>query len=202
MTQPYECEVRFGIESIEEFEAKLAHLGARVALPYEFTDHYYRPITGLWNPTEKNIRIRQWFEPYKDPVIYFVKLEVISIGALQFKRALCPEGKLPLFTGSMDACRTLLEDIGFEFWFALRKEKARLWEIPQHQFFTAVEYIQGLGWTAELEFEGQDPQKANSAIQHALNVLDIPRHLVTYRPLAAIYLEDGRKGRKNEPVPD
>ncbi len=206
MTQPYECEVRIRIESIEEFEAKLAHLGARVALPYEFTDHYYRPTTGRWNPVEKNIRIRQWFQPHKEPIIYFVKLEIVSIDGLQFKRALCPEGKLPLFTGTMDACRTLLEDLGFEFWFALRKEKARLWEIPQHRFFTAVEYIEGLGWTAELEFEGQDPQKANSAIQHALKVLDIPRHLVTYRPLAAIYLEDGQidqsAGIKNGSVPN
>jgi len=205
MTQPFECEVRIKIDSIEEYEAKLAHLGARIALPYEFTDHYYRPTTGQWNPAEKNIRIRQWVQPRKESIIYFVKLEIVSMDGLQFKRALYPEGKLPLFTGPLDACRTLLKDLGFEFWFALRKEKARLWEIPQHRFFTAVEYIEGLGWTAELEFEGQDPQKAKSAIQQALEVLDVPPHLVTYRPLAAIYLEDGRidrhTGMKNRPVP-
>jgi len=198
MTQPYECEVRIRIESIEEFEAKLARLGAKIALPYEFIDHYYRPTANQWNPAEKNVRIRQWFRPHKDSIIYFVRLEVISIDGLQFKRALYPEGKLPLFTGLLEACRTLLEDLGFEFWFALRKEKARLWEVPQYQFFTAVEYIEGLGWTAELEFEGQDLQKAKSAIQQALDVLDVPRHLVTYRPLAAIYIEDGLIAGKPE----
>ena len=43
MTQPYECEVRFKIENIDAFEATLAKLGAKIALPYEFTDHYYKP---------------------------------------------------------------------------------------------------------------------------------------------------------------
>ena len=55
MTQAYECEVRFGIDDIEDFQAKLHHLGAKIALPYEFTDHYYKPSVGYWDPVEKNI---------------------------------------------------------------------------------------------------------------------------------------------------
>ena len=42
MTQPYECEVRFGIEDIEDFQARLGRLGAKIAFPYVFTD--LRPI--------------------------------------------------------------------------------------------------------------------------------------------------------------
>jgi adenylate cyclase class IV len=193
MTQPYECEVRFGIDDIDDFEAKLRHLGARIALPYEFTDHYYKPPAERWDPIEKNIRIRQWIQPEKDSIVYFVKLEIISIDGLQFKRSLYPEGKLPLFTGSLDTCRNLLADLGFEFWFSLRKEKARLWEIPQHNFFTSVEYIEGLGWTAELEFEGDDPQKAGSAIQQALHVLKIPMQKVSHNPISAIYLKNSNQ---------
>jgi adenylate cyclase class IV len=200
MTQPYECEVRFEIDNIKNFQARLDHLGAKIAFPYEFTDHYYAPPAGHWNPAEKNIRIRQWIRPEKDSIIYFVKLEIISIDGLQFKRSLYPEGKLPLFTGQLDTCQALLDDLGFEFWFSLRKEKACLWEVPRHGFFTAVEYIEGLGWTAEIEFEGQDPQKAASSIQQALNVLKIPRQKVSHNPISAIYLQNRKRGRNADEV--
>ncbi|MFC1604081.1 CYTH domain-containing protein [Planctomycetota bacterium] len=190
MTQPFECEVRFGIEDIEDFQARLGRLGAKIAFPYEFTDHYYRPPAGNWDPVEKNIRIRQWIQPQKESTIYLVKLEIISIEGLQFKRSLYPEGKLPLYTGPLDTCRALLDDLGFEFWFSLRKEKACLWEVPQHSFMTAVEYIEGIGWTAELEFEGNDPQKAASAISQALKALKIPRKKVTHNPISAIYRQN------------
>jgi adenylate cyclase class IV len=196
MTQSYECEVRFGIDDIEGFQARLCELGAKIAFPYEFIDHYYKPSAGFWDPVEKNIRIRQWIQPEKESTICFVKLQIMSIGDLQFKRSLYPEGKLPLFTGPLDTCRTLLEDLGFEFWFSLRKEKARLWEVSRHGFFTAVEYIEGLGWTAELEFEGQEPAKAASAIRQALDALKIPRQKVTHNPISAIYLQN-RKYDKN-----
>jgi adenylate cyclase class IV len=195
MTQPYECEVRFGIDDIKDFQARLEHLGAKIAFPYEFTDHYYKPPAGHWDPTNKNIRIRQWIQPEKNSIIYFVKLEIISIDGLQFKRSLYPEGKLPLFTGTLDSCRKLLDDLGFEFWFSLRKEKACLWEVPRHDFFTAVEYIEGLGWTAELEFEGQDPQKAASSIRQALNALKIPRQKITHNPISAIYLQNSKRDK-------
>jgi adenylate cyclase class IV len=196
MTQPYECEVRFCIDDIEEFQTKLRYLGGKIAFPYEFTDHYYKPPAEYWNPIKKNIRIRQWTKPQKESTVYFVKLEIISIEELQFKRSLYPEGKLSLFTGTIETCRMLLDDLSFEFWFSLRKEKARLWEIPRHGFFTAVEYIEGLGWTAELEFEGQDPHKAASSIRQALDALKIPRQKVTHNPISAIYLRN-KKCSKN-----
>jgi hypothetical protein len=201
MTQPYECEVRFEIDDIKDFEARLGQLGATIAFPYEFTDHYYKPPAGNWDPVEKNIRIRQWFKPQKESIIYIVKLEIISIDGLQFKRSLYPEGKLPLFTGSLDTCRKLLDDLGFEFWFSLRKENACLWEVPQHaaravpcgSFFTAVEYIEGIGWTAE--FEGSDPQKACSAIRQALKLLKIPMQKVTHNPISSVYLQNRERSR-------
>jgi adenylate cyclase class IV len=196
MTQPYECEVRFGIDNIEDFQARLHNLGAKIAIPYEFIDHYYKPPAGHWDPIEKNVRIRQWIQPQKESTVYFVKLEIVTIEELQFKRSLYPEGKLPLFTGTIETCRMLLDDLGFEFWFSLRKEKACLWEVPQHDFFTAVEHIEGLGWTAELEFEGQDPHKAASAIRQALDVLKIPPQKVTHNPISAIYLPN-KKCSKN-----
>jgi adenylate cyclase class IV len=189
MTQPYECEVRFKIENINAFEATLARLDAKIVLPYEFTDHYYKPAGKPWDPIEKTLRIREWVEPKRPTAIYFVKLEIITMQGLSFKRSLYPEGKQSLFSGPVYLCRMLLEDLGFESWFALRKEKARLWEIPDHHFFTAVEYIRDIGWTAELEFEGKDPQKVAPAIQRALELLQVPQHLVTHKPISSIYLE-------------
>ncbi len=128
MTQPFGCEVRFGIEDIDDFEAKLGWLEARVVLDYEFTDHYYKPAGSDWDPVKKNLRIRERIRPQKDPIIYFVKLEVVSAEGLRFKRALLAEGKLALFTGSLERCRALLAELGFETWFSVRKQKARLWE--------------------------------------------------------------------------
>jgi hypothetical protein len=103
-------------------------------------------------------------------------------------------------------CRTFRElpnDLGFEFWFSLRKEKACLWEVPRYaaravpcgSFFTAVEYIEGLGWTAELEFEGQDLQKAASSIRQALDALKISWQKVTHNPISAIYLQNRKRCR-------
>ena len=189
MAHTFECEVRFKIEDIRDFEARLNQLGGSIAYAYEFVDYYYKPIGKSWNPVEKNLRIRGWINPKHRTTVYFDKLQIISINGLQFKRSMYSEGKLPLFSNELDVCKSLLEDIGFEFWFSIRKEKACLWEIPKHNFCTAIEYIDGLEWIGELEFEGTEPEKARLAIDNALKVLDIPKHLVTYKPISAIYLE-------------
>ena len=189
MAHSFECEVRFRIEGIRDFEARLNQLGGNIAYAYEFIDYYYKPIVRLWNPVEKNLRIRDWINPQTETIIYFDKLQIMSIDGLRFKRSMYPEGKLPLFRNKLSFCKTLLEDMGFELWFSIKKEKARLWEIPKHNFFTAIEYIEGIEWVGELEFEGREPEKAKLAIENALNVLSIPQKLVTYKPISAIYME-------------
>ena len=192
MAQAFECEVRFKIENICDLEARLNQLGGSIAYDYEFVDYYYKPLGKQWNPIEKNLRIRDWINPQKEATIYFDKLQIMSINGLQFKRSMHLEGKLPLFKNKLTICKTLLEDIGFEFWFSIHKEKARLWKIPQHNFYVAIEYIKGLEWIGELEFEGNEPEKAKLDIENALNTLSIPQRLVTYKPISAIYLESKR----------
>jgi len=189
MAHTFECEVRFRIENIRDFEARLNLLGGSIAYDYEFIDYYYKPVGEQWNPVEKNLRIRDWINPQHQTTVYFDKLKIMSIDGLQFKRSMYSEGKLPIFRSELTVCKSLLEDIGFEFWFSIRKEKARLWEIKKHNFCTAVEYIEGLEWIGELEFEGTEPEKARLAIENALKVLSIPKKLVTYKPISAIYLE-------------
>jgi hypothetical protein len=51
----------------------------------------------------------------------------------------------------------------------------------------------GIGWSAELEFEGQDRGKAKAAIQRALEVLDVPQEMVTHKPVSALH-RDSRAG--------
>ena len=143
MANKFECEVRFRIENIRDFEARLNQLGGNIAYHYEFIDYYYKPVGKQWNPVKKNLRIRDWIKPQKETIIYFDKLEIMSIGDLQFKRSMYPEGKLLLFRNKLSFCKTLLEDMGFELWFSIKKEKARFWEISKHNFFTARIYT---GW--------------------------------------------------------
>ncbi|NQU07334.1 MAG: CYTH domain-containing protein, partial [Candidatus Abyssubacteria bacterium] len=155
----FECEVRFTIEDIAAFKQRLEELGAELLFPYEFTDHYFRPRGGEWDLSEKNLRIRHWATPPEPTTVFFVKTEIVTIGDLQFKRALYPQGKVPLFSGSPEECRSLLDDLGFEPWFDVAKKDAAIWEVAKHGFKTVAEFIEGLGWTGELEFEGEDPQQ-------------------------------------------
>lgn len=189
MASLFECEVRFIIKDIKAFEKRLDELSARLIYPYEFTDYYFRPRKEKWDPLEKNLRIREWKTPENPTTIYFVKNEIVSIDGFQFKRALYPQGKLALFSGDLNTCKSLLNDLGFELWFIIKKERARFWEIPKHGFKTVAEYISGLGWSGELEFEGEDPNKAKAEIEKALNVLKIPKSLVSFKPISVIYAE-------------
>jgi adenylate cyclase class IV len=189
MAAKFECEVRFEIGDIEEFKKRLAELGAVLKSPYEFNDYYYLPAGEKWNALEKNLRIREWIMPQNLTTIYFTKNEIVSIGEIQFKRALYPQGKVPLWSGDVEICKMLLADLGFVFWFLLKKERASHWELPRYGFETVVEYIAGLGWSGELEFEGEDPKKAKEDIERALKILEISKNQVSFKPISVIVAE-------------
>lgn len=189
MASKFECEVRFEIEDIEEFKKRLAELGAVLKYPYEFNDYYYVPAKEKWDPLEKTLRIREWLTPRNPTTIYFTKNEIVSIDDIRFKRALYPQGKVPFFSGGVEMCKALLADLGFVPWFTIKKERANHWELPRHSFETVAEYIDGLGWSGELEFEGEDPEKAKRGIENALEILLIPRDAVSFKPISVIVAE-------------
>jgi len=189
MAHPFECEVRYSIPNIQDFEKKLENLGGRVIYPYEFTDFYYRPAAGNWDPTHKNLRIREWKQPANPTTIYFTANEVVSTGEMQFKRAIYKEGKVPLYTGDLETCMFLLSDLGFVQWLTVEKKNAKLWELPQQGFNTAIEYIDVLGWVGELEFEGTNVEEAEQQLHRSLKTLAIPNQSVTYKPISAIVAE-------------
>lgn len=189
MASLFECEVRFRIADIDSFRRHLEEQGGTILFPYEFTDHYFKPIGKTWRLSERNLRIREWNYPAEPTTIFFVKTEIVTIGNLQFKRALYPEGKVPLYSGNVDACRALLGDLGFEPWFDVAKKDSALWEMARHGFKIPLEFIEGLGWTGELEFEGDDPQAAKENIERALRVMEVPIEVVTFKPISEIFAE-------------
>ena len=75
MASKYECEVRFLIKDIDKFRKRIHELEGTVRFPYEFTDYYYMPKHGKWDPVLKNIRIRVWNYPEKPTVIHVDKNE-------------------------------------------------------------------------------------------------------------------------------
>lgn len=189
MASLFECEVRFSIEDIAAFETRLTELEVQLGYYYEFQDHYFRPLNDTWNPVEKNLRIREWAFPEHPTTIYFVRNEILTIDGLQFKRALYHHGKVPLLSDDPDVCTALLKDLGFEPWFVLKKQKATFWEIPQYGFNTVTEYIDGVGWSGELEFEGNDPGNARVRFENALKLLQIPIKHVSFKPISVIFAE-------------
>ncbi len=189
MASLFECEVRFTIEDIDAFRPRLAELHATLGYQYEFQDHYFRPVNDTWNPVEKNLRIREWTFPTHPTTIYFVKNEILTIDELQFKRAVYHHGKVPLLSDEPDICADLLKDLGFEPWFVLKKQHASFWEVSKYGFNTVTEYIDGIGWSGELEFEGDDPNEARVQFERALNLLRIPLEQVSFKPISAIFAE-------------
>jgi hypothetical protein len=73
---------------------------------------------------------------------------------------------------------------------AVQQQKARGIKIPGHDFFPAAEYIEALGLTAELEFEGQPPRKPPGPSGEPLNDSKSPRTSSPTKYLPAIYLEN------------
>ena len=186
MDSPYECEVRYFIDDIESYQRRLDALGVETLYSYEFTDYYYHPLHEKWNPVEKNLRIRHWLKPSNPTAVLFCKNEVFSDKGLRFKRAVYKQGKIPLFTGDMDECKTLLSDLGFQPWIAVAKKEAKLLEIPSYGTRTAVEFIDGLGWIGELEVEGSSIGDAARLLRTSLGVLEIDLDSVDFRPISAI----------------
>ena len=189
MASLFECEIRYKIENIDVFNARMEELGATIDHHYEFHDQYFVPVHEQWNPVEKNLRIREWTFPERPTTIYFVKNEVVTIDGLQFKRALYHHGKVPLLNDDPAVCADVLKDLGFTPWFVIKKERATIWDASAHGFKTVTEYIDGLGWSGELEFEGDDPQHARAQFEHALTLLNLPREHVTFKPISVIFAE-------------
>ena len=174
MASKFECEIRFNVEDIHEFENKLNDLEAKVLFEYEFTDYYYKPKSEEWNPINKNIRIRHWHFPSRGAIIYFVKNEIIEEQGMKFKRSLLEEGKLQLFTGSLEKCKEILNDLEFIPWKTIEKKNCKIWNF--NDIKPIVEFIPGYGWSCEIEVEGGEVKEAANKLKKALEILGVKEY--------------------------
>ncbi|MBN1502212.1 hypothetical protein JW930_01600 [Candidatus Woesearchaeota archaeon] len=186
MASRYECEVRFFIKDIEKFRDRIKELGGIVKFPYEFTDYYYLHRNEKWNPILKNIRIREWSYPRKPTCIYLTKNEIKETKGIKFKKSLYKEGKLPLFSANIKECKEVLHDLGFLPWITVIKKECKLYEVPK-KFITIEEYIPELGWTGELEIEGDNITSASEYIRKSLDLLKIKEY--TYKSISSLVAE-------------
>ncbi len=194
MTAPYECEVRFLIDDIDAFRRRLTSVGGRARFEYAFTDHYYRPPGGIWDPRERALRIREHHRPAQPAEVLLTWTDLVHVGGLSFKRSRFPEGKVRLYAGALADCRAVAGGLGYEPWLIVRKAAGLFYEIPQLGELVA-EQVDGIGWMCEVEVEGEDSAAAAAAIRRKLDALGVPPKAVLPEPLAALVAARARLPR-------
>ena len=196
MTAPFECEVRFLIDDVEAFRGRIATLGGRVRFEYAFTDHYYRPVGGAWDPRTRALRVREHHRPQQSGEVLLTWIDLVQVSGLSFKRSRFATGKVRLYTGTADECRAVADGLGYEPWLVVRKKAGLFYEIPEVGELVA-EQVDGIGWMCELEVEGQNPRAAAEAILRKLEALGVSADAVIPEPLAALVAAHLRpEGRK------
>jgi len=188
VTAAFECEVRFFIPDITAFQARLAALGAHGMERYAFTDHYFHPREGAWNPRTHALRVREWREPARSSELLLTHIEAVSVDGLACKRSLLPQGKLRLHEGSIDECAGVCRALGFVPWLDVVKTDCAICDLPR--LGKAIyEHVDGLGWTSEIEVDGTDAAAAIAHIGVKLAALGVPVGAVTDTPMAVLVAE-------------
>ncbi len=185
MTAPFECEVRFLIPDRAAFERALAQRGGSIRFRYAFTDHYYQPSGSSWDPRTRSVRIREHHQPTQASEVLVTSTDVIHAAGLSFKRSRLPEGKVRLYTGTLEACRTVVDALGYDPWLIVRKTACAFYDIPDLGALV-IEDVEGVGSMAEIEVAGEDPEAAAASIRRTLDALRIPLQAVLPEPLAAV----------------
>ncbi len=145
MTAPFECEVRFLIPDRAAFERALAQRGGSIRFRYAFTDHYYRPSGGAWDPRTRSMRIREHHQPTQASEVLVTWTDMIHAAGLSFKRSRLPEGKVRVYTGTVEACRTVVDALGYEPWLVVRKPDCAFWDIPELGVLV-IEDVESIGF--------------------------------------------------------
>lgn len=177
MTKNFESEIRILIDNMATFQKKLEKFNAKIIHQYQFNDHIYIPKrpTSNWNPNQKTMRIREHVLPDEFVQVLFTENQVIAGKTFQFKRSKYPVGKLPLFKGDLKTAQQLLQSWDFQYIFMVEKKSGKLFEVLQPQkFVIAVEEINHLGYSAEIEVWGEDIETVENSFLKILSLLEIP----------------------------
>jgi predicted adenylyl cyclase CyaB len=188
MQNDYECEVRLVDYDFDSLLAKIKNLGGYKKLDYEFDDYYFEPINLSWGNSE-NLRVREWHKPNDRPIaIYFSKNKIESIDGISFKKSEYLEGKLKLFSGNLDTCFSILNDLGFKLVTKIEKRQGQVWVLPDKSQII-LEYVNSFGWSGELELDGSDPNETKQKIENILQMLKINRDNISFKSMIQLFSE-------------
>lgn len=169
----FEAEVRALVDP--DFLPKMLKKGAKRLNNLAYQDDYYLPTGGMWDPDQITLRLRK-FEGNPIVAVLFSHVTFIEREGLRVKRSVYPQGKIKLFSGSESHAKQLLQDCGFRYWFSVKKLQSSLLSFGGVEF--AVEHVDDLGWTVELEGDGSEPERAISDLITKLTKLGIPKSVL------------------------
>lgn len=186
--EKFESEIRILFEDVNPFKETLNSLNAQIIKSYSFKDHCYKPKGTAWDLEEKIMRIREW---KKKSQLLFTKIKVLKFKDISFKQSFFPEGKLVLYEGTLQEAQILLKEWNFELWFIIEKEEGHLYKINKpFEFIIALEKIKNLGYTAEIEFWGENVNEIYNKFQKSISLLKLNPKTITYKPLPQIFYEN------------
>jgi adenylate cyclase class IV len=189
--EKFESEIRILIKDVNPFKKTLTSLNAQIIKSYSFKDHCYKPKGVAWNLEEKIMRIREWKNKSQ---LLFTKIKVLKFKDISFKQSFFPEGKLILYEGTLQEAQILLKEWNFDLWFIIEKEEGHLYNIKKPFDVTiALEKIKNLGYTAEIEFWGENVDEIYNKFQKSISLLKLNLKTITYKPLPQIYYENSIK---------
>jgi predicted adenylyl cyclase CyaB len=164
----FEIEVRALVN--EDFKEKMISKGAETSETDTYQDDYYKPTSPDWDPEIITMRLRKGSG--KDFVeILFSKVNYMEKGGVRIKRSLYPQGKIRIFSGKEKIAKQLLKDCGFEYWFTVKKLSCSVIKFENIEF--ALENVEDLGWTIEIESDGTNPESAIIDLWNKLEKLGI-----------------------------
>jgi predicted adenylyl cyclase CyaB len=190
--KPFETEVRFFIQDIDNFKKTVEQLGAELIREYSFTDYYFIPQNVKWNLDEKTLRIREWRQPQLPTAIWFTKQEIVNIDGFGFKRSLFPEGKVKLMEANKKECETVLTELGFVPLVTINKKHGWVWQVKSQVLEFCIEDVEDLGWSGEFELDGTDVAAIKSAIKKHQLALKLTDDQLSAKPIVSTVIELSR----------
>jgi len=199
----FESEIRIKIDDIDRFRESLKSIDSKIIKEYKFIDEVYIPKNNKdWDLKEKCIRIRTYIndknsENINMSQILFSHIKLIEKDNFCFKQSIYPGGKLQLYSGPLNIAKEILEDLGFNYLFTIKKEKGWLYEIQNYKnnknFIIALEKITAWSifnknpieyiYLAEIEEWSNNIEEIKAKFKEKLNLLNLDKNQIISYPL-------------------